>query len=257
MNSNVKTDLPFPYVAKDRIFLDERFDFLIVDETARSWYDGSPQQMMPEREWCRRHILPGNTVVDCGAHHGMMSVLFSRWTGVSGKVIACEPIGANARVVEQNAALNGIQNITVRPVGVGSRASVLLAALNAGNAMVGHSTAQTPVTIVRLDDDLPPEMVVNFLKIDVEGSDLEALEGARRILSQRPIVDLEIHNFLFAKPTEALGKIFSFFPADQWRLEVLPEIFSETRPVDGPVDTGWLSTFANPHVFCVPHSTDS
>ncbi len=84
-----------PYVAKGRHIFDYQFDFHIVNEAARSWYDGSANQYMPERDWCWKHIHPGMTIVDCGAHHGMMSLIFSKATGAQGKVIAYEALPSN------------------------------------------------------------------------------------------------------------------------------------------------------------------
>ena len=61
-----------PYPAPPRRCGDLVFDFLIADAVAASWYD-YPDQSLPERVWCREHIQPGNVIIDCGAHHGMMS----------------------------------------------------------------------------------------------------------------------------------------------------------------------------------------
>ncbi|TYO88791.1 FkbM family methyltransferase [Oceanicella actignis] len=45
---------------------------------------------------------------------------------------------------------------------------------------------------VRLDDVVPPDMRIDFIKIDVEGFELEAVRGARRLLTRnRPVVLFE------------------------------------------------------------------
>jgi hypothetical protein len=54
-----------PYVAKDRVFRNVH----MVNEIAKLWYDGSPNQSMPERKWYVSHIKKGMTAVDCGVHH--------------------------------------------------------------------------------------------------------------------------------------------------------------------------------------------
>jgi FkbM family methyltransferase len=244
-----------PYVARARIFRDESFDFLIADETAKAWYDGSIEQYMPERAWCREHIRRNDTVVDCGAHHGLMTVLFARWVGLEGAVIAYEALPANARVVEENARLNGLANVTVRPVGVGQKAGLVEASINAGNVIVGSLGGAEHVEVVRLDDDLPRGTIVNFLKIDVEGSELRALWGARRVLRQRPIVDLEIHNFLLTDRRRALAAIEAILSPVHWTYDVLGEVLSEDfRHFDGPLDLEWLASFENPHLFCMPRN---
>ena len=240
-----------PYVVQDRRFKGDVFPFLIADEIGRQWYDGSPAQEMPERLWCRRHIRPGFTIVDCGAHHGMMSVLFGRWTGPTGQVIAYEALPENAAVIARNAALNGLHNVRARDVGVGEREATVTVALNQGNVMVGAAGDET-VRIVTLDQDLPPGLRVDFLKLDVEGSELAALRGAGRVLAQRPVVDLELHNFCFADRPGTLAEIFALLHPAFWRYEVLGEVFGELVSVRGALDLDWLAQFDNPHVFCLP-----
>ena len=90
-----------PYIARNRVLEPYTFDFHIEDETGKLWYDGSPNQWMPERQWCLDHIQAGFNILDCGAHHGMMTVLFAKKTGPAGRVIAWEALPTNAHVVEK------------------------------------------------------------------------------------------------------------------------------------------------------------
>ena len=163
-----------PYIAKDRRFEELRFDFLIADLVGQSWYDGSPKQFMPERGWCRDHILPGMVVVDCGAHHGMMTVLFALWTGLTGKVLAYEAIPANREVIEKNVRLNGLGNVIIRSFGVSDRNGKVCLLTNTSNSSPGGTEM---FDVVTLDADLADQRV-DFLKFDVEGSELDALTGA-------------------------------------------------------------------------------
>lgn len=250
---------PFkPYVAHSRVLGPYTFDFHIEDETAKLWYDGSPSQWMPERQWCLEHIEEGFNVLDCGAHHGMMAVLFAKKAGPSGKVIAWDALPANAQVVEKNVKLNGLSNVTVRPFGIGARRASLTFERNSGNVVVKNSDvtigsgATETIEIVALDDDVDPNIRVDFIKIDVEGSDLEALKGARRILSQRPIIDLELHNFIFDDRAKTLRAIFEILDRIGYAYEVLPEVFSDIVKIDGKIDLEWLAGYDNPHVFCLP-----
>jgi len=254
----METEAFHPYIARERVLGPYTFDFHIEDETARLWYDGSPNQWMPERQWCLDHIHEGFNVLDCGAHHGMMSLLFARKTGPSGRVIAWEALPSNARVIEKNMTLNGLSNVTVRPFGVGAGRAKLSFERNSGNVVIRNketnkrSAATETIEIVSLDEDIEPGVRVDFMKIDVEGSDLEALKGARRILAQRPAIDLELHNFLFADRVKTLRAIFELLDAQNYAYEVLPEIFSSIVKVEGKIDLEWLAQHDNPHVFCVP-----
>lgn len=56
----------------------------------------------------------------------------------------------------------------------------------------GHRLEHFDVDVVRLDDVLPVDYPVDFLKMDVEGAELLALQGAERVLrEQRPPIWLE------------------------------------------------------------------
>jgi len=245
-------------VAKDRFFGDFRFDFLIENETGQSWYDGSPNQSMPEREWCVSQLRPGMTVVDCGAHHGMLSVIFAHAVGPSGCVIAYEALPGNAAVAEQNAKLNHMSNIVVRPVGIGDAPASVAVFFNASNTVVMQGV-QAPVgvdsqliQIVRLDDDLDPAIHVDFIKIDVEGHDLNALRGMRRVLAQRPIIDLELHNFIFCDKLETLRDIVAILDPLEYRWQLLGEIGEIPLHIGSLLDVQQLAAFVNPHLFGIP-----
>src|SRR4051812_28062579 len=55
-------------------------------------------------------VRAGNTVFDVGANIGFYSVLFSRWVGPAGKVLAYEPDPANVKLLQHNLTLNGCRN---------------------------------------------------------------------------------------------------------------------------------------------------
>jgi len=246
-----------PYIARDRTFQRFLFDFYIVNETGKQWYDGSPNQWMQEREWCVNRLREGMTVVDCGAHHGMMSLIFANVVGPSGKVFAYEALSSNARVIERNAALNGFRNIIVRPVGVGDSNSAMTAHYNSSNIVVVQNSAAAPgtedavVRMVRLEDDLPEETRVNLLKIDVEGHELNALRGMAKILLQRPAIDLELHNFIFADKISTLKQIVSILGPLNYTWELMGEIIDKPIDLGRTLDVERLVPFTNPHLLGV------
>jgi len=246
-----------PYIARDRIFQRFLFDFHIVNETGKQWYDGSPSQWMQEREWCVDRLRDGMTVVDCGAHHGMMSLIFANAVGPSGKVFAYEALSSNARVIEQNAALNGFSNIIVRPVGVGDSNSAMTADYNSSNIVIIPNSAGAlenengTVRIVRLEDDLPEETKVDLLKIDVEGYELNALRGMAKILLQRPTIDLELHNFIFADKISTLQQIVSMLGPLNYTWELMGEILDKPIDLGRTLDVERLVPFTNPHLLGV------
>jgi FkbM family methyltransferase len=255
----VASDKAYPYIARDRRCDELVFDFLIADSVGASWYGDVIDQAMPERDWCRGHIHPGDFIIDCGAHHGMMAVLFGLWSGPTGRVISYEALPWNADVARENVKLNCLANVEVRGVGLSDRSHRLTATTNEKNVIVGHAGVvplegvTVEVDLVRLDDDLG-RVKVDFLKVDVEGSDLQALRGAQRLLRSRPTVDLELHNALFEDRIKTLTEIFGILGPRSYRYEILP-VFSTPEWVcveNGLPDLEWLATYDNPHVGCVP-----
>ena len=234
------------YIANGRYFGDFVFDLIIADEVAKAWYDSFENQWFPERGWCLEHIRPGQTVVDAGAHHGLMSILFGRQVGPSGRVIAYDILPRNAEIVRRNLALNGVSNVEVRALGLGKESADVGGTDYGGNFVVA---GRGGLKVVALDDELRNERV-DFIKLDVEGSDLEAMIGARHVLKRdRPVLDLELHNSIFADRRSTLRQISEILAPLQYRYEVLPEIAGEIVPLDR-FDIDYLSRFDNVHVFC-------
>jgi len=249
------------YVARNRKMGPHTYDLWITDPVAEAWYNGSERHDTRETSWCLAHIREGMKIADCGAHHGCFTVVFSKAVGPTGGVWAWEALPKNAAVIEKNLTLNQCTNAIVRPFALGNeRKRMPLLASDSGNTVLARQDAQETdetdtieVECVRLDEEVARDIRVDFIKIDVEGSDLQMMRGAQRVLSQRPIIDLEIHNFLYQDPRATLAEMFGMLAPLQYVYSVLPS------PDDGAVQpAGWnidlseLASYYNPHVFCLP-----
>ena len=242
------------YIAKDRIIGPYRFDMHIEDAVAKEWYDCTPNQWQRERQWCMDTIRPGFNVLDVGAHQGLMTALFALCTGPSGIVHAWEALPSNAALVERNMALNGLNNVYVHPRGVGSAPARLPMFENNGNIVVLGAQSELPVTgnieIVRLDDDLDPDMRVDFLKVDVEGHELHVLSGASRVLSQRPFLMLELHNFLFQDRQRTVTEIVKVLKRFDYYVWV--DDFTTAIDIGRDPDPVWLASLRHAQLHCAP-----
>lgn len=156
-----------------------------------------------EKECCALWIrLAGDahTIFDIGANIGLYSLLAAR-TNPSAKIHAFEPTPAVVDLLKTNIALNGFSNITVNNCAIGrNRGNGLLRECrgmdntNEGMNYVATSNLQTEPTdravdIVSLDDYAESNHItqIDLLKIDIEGGELDALMGARRLLESGSI----------------------------------------------------------------------
>ncbi len=178
-----------PYIARNHTMGPYKYDLWITDQVDEAWY-GSECQDLRETTWCLAHIREGMTLADCGAHHGVFTVVFSKAVGPTGRVMAWEALPKNAAVIEKNLMLNQCKNVVVRPFALGDeRKRMLLLAGDDGNTALARNDqdadgAMIEVESVRLDDEISKDTRVDFIKIDVEGSDLKMMRGAQRVLGR-------------------------------------------------------------------------
>lgn len=153
-------------------------------------------------EWGTLNVIekllkPNNTFVDVGANVGIISLFASRLLNKNGKVIAFEPLPSSFEMLENNIRLNNIKNIETFPYACSNNLKTkyisLESAENRGGASLKTNieNSSTSVKSIILDDFL--EIIPDFIKIDVEGHELEVLEGLKNILSSKkpPILIVE------------------------------------------------------------------
>lgn len=141
---------------------------------------------------------PGDVFLDIGAYIGWYTIQASRAVGPSGRVIALEPDAANRRQLENNIFLNGLSNCSVVPKAAWEH-----------NEKIGWHSSTVPVwrkadmderanlvqaiTIDTLVDELGLKRV-DWIKMDIEGAEIEALRGAGRTLEVfSPVLFIEVH----------------------------------------------------------------
>lgn len=149
-------------------------------------------------------LRPGMTFVDAGAHVGQYSMLASGRVGAAGRVVAFEPHPVLGRVLRRNVRRAGCTNVTVSSLALGqasSRAELVLhpsanyggSSLRPDGATAHHRRA--PVRVIPLDEYLARASVarrVDALKLDVEGAELDVIEGASRTLAANPRIVLVV-----------------------------------------------------------------
>lgn len=137
-------------------------------------------------------LKPGDVVVDAGGYEGTFTVYAGKAVGEKGRVIVFEPDPENCRKLQENILLNGLQNVTVIKKALWREDKKLKFndKHTAGSSFFGGSGPNIhDVEAVALDNELERIGVkqVNFIKMDVEGAEVQALAGAERILKSNNV----------------------------------------------------------------------
>jgi FkbM family methyltransferase len=163
----------------------------------------SGQYEFPVQEALAALVKRGDVCYDIGANLGFFSVLLGRLAGPTGSIYAFEPVPRNASTIERNARLNRMDNITVMRIAVssGDGQEELLLAHHVGGAVLKSAGAPPDlagsliVETASLDMLLERQQIKppNIAKIDIEGAEMEALQGMERILrAWTPAIILEL-----------------------------------------------------------------
>lgn len=140
-------------------------------------------------------IRPRDIVWDVGAHHGFVTLCAARRIGVAGAVHAFEPSALNRAILERHVLWNNLPRVTVHPFALSDRdgessfggsGTSKMFALGAGEEVV---QVRTGATIVAERRSAPP----TFVKLDVEGTEAEALAGVMPVLPRTARLFIAMH----------------------------------------------------------------
>jgi FkbM family methyltransferase len=130
-----------------------------------------------------------DVAIDVGANIGIVSV----WLSKKAKIVhAFEPESENRKYLQRNLVENGATNIVIHDAAVSNFNGV--ANFNIRKAFGHHSLGGRHITsilqkkevpVIRIDDFLEENDIecVDVIKLDIEGSELDALEGGKKAIA--------------------------------------------------------------------------
>ena len=164
-------------------------------------------------------LLPEDGVfLDVGAYFGWYSLVVARETRGRARVWAFEPVAASRARLEENRRLNGLDGVRVLPFAAGAEEGEAEMeappAANGGAARLSAGGGGERVRVTTLDRFAEAEGVrrIDFVKLDVEGAEVEVLRGARGVLERfRPLLLVELNPTALrargAEPADLLGAL--------------------------------------------------
>ena len=137
-----------------------------------------------------------DTVVDGGACVGETAAVFSNAVGPGGRVHSFDPVADHLAVLEHNVKQFPHANVTVMPYGLSDK-NILAEPVRLNHYAPGFRAGSSTVPLRSIDYlvDTGEIQRVDFVKLDVEGAELEAIRGARESIHRfRPKLAISLYH---------------------------------------------------------------
>jgi FkbM family methyltransferase len=142
-------------------------------------------------------ILPGEVFVDCGAYDGDTAKQVLQRTSEIGGFFAIEADPASFRALKEWTGTlepDIARRISACNVAVGASRGQLRFNATGGEGACVSNDGDVVVDCVPIDE-LVGESIPTFIKMDIEGFELEALEGAREVIEKhQPILSICVYH---------------------------------------------------------------
>ncbi len=147
----------------------------------------------------------GDTVLDIGANYGLYTRFFAQQVGKTGTVYSFEPVPDTFDVLKNNIEKSGLYQVKVHNLAISNQTGTATISVptypdgteNYYEATLQHAESGKGILIqtLRLDDWLNLFSQVNFIKLDVEGHEPQALQGMKNLIEKyHPIFLIEIND---------------------------------------------------------------
>ena len=169
----------FVIIDGNKMFLDEKDSLLL---SINKIYEKN------ETNFVKDSVNKGDIVIDIGANIGYYTLMFAKLVGDTGKIYSFEPDPRNFLILEKNIQINGYNNIILEKKAVSNKlgkATLYVNENSAGSSMhkPNNVVDQIYVDLITLDNYFEVNAITpDFIKIDIEGYELNALKGMESIL---------------------------------------------------------------------------
>lgn len=188
-----------------------------------------------------RFLEPGMVAFDVGANIGYFTLGFAASVGEHGQVHAFEPTPALAERIRLNAALNCLSQIKVNQIAIADAPGIATLHLSLedpeANSLypIEIGTRTVSVTKAALDTYVTDARVnrVDLMKVDCEGSELNVLRGAERMLTgaDAPVLLVECNPASLSACGATVRDLYEQLRAASYDCYCLEELRTGDHPV--------------------------
>lgn len=135
----------------------------------------------------RSTLRPGDAFVDIGANVGVMSFNAADVVGPQGKVIGFEPNPRNISAFRRGIVANGFDHVLLYPFAVSDHRAMIGVSSASNGKVIGDAVATQSADVIQAvtaDEMLAHEARIDFIKMDIEGYEPQALRGLARTLAR-------------------------------------------------------------------------
>ena len=163
-----------------------------------------------QTEIVKKYVHEGDIVIDIGAHVGYYTLLMAQLVGENGKVYSFEPDPVNFQLLKKSVEINGFENVVLIQKAVSNitdKVKLFLgdddSAINRiYDAKLGDTKESIDVESITIDEYFKEnDELINFIKIDSEGSEVKIVNGMKQFLSRNKelVMMTEFFPFLIKK----------------------------------------------------------
>jgi FkbM family methyltransferase len=170
-------------------------------------------------EFIKSQVKPGDVVFDIGGHIGLHAVTFAKLVKPKGKVYSFEPTPSTNALLQKTVELNKVEDIvSVQNEAISKNKGETVFYISDdltdnSNSLVQYEKPKKVngirVPTITIDEFRHQKGKVNFIKIDIEGAELDALKGARQtMMNDKPLCILSLHPFQIQSKGDTLKEIW-------------------------------------------------
>lgn len=186
-------------------------------------------------------VRPGDTVIDGGAYIGDTSCYFSHMAGKEGKVYAFEAVPQSAEYARENMRINHCDNVIIEALALSDRSKkfplIIQKEYESASSLEGSNTSVKAyegevieISTISVDEYAAQHnLKIDFLKADIEGAELEMLDGAVKTISRdKPVLALALYHkrddfWQIPDRIKAINQNYKFW----FRCEAEPMLFAK------------------------------